>query len=262
MINFVNTQNELSFQIKFGIPDKCYGLQVAKKNAPLDFQYDSTEVISSFIAVKVDNNENPIDSINLSTSLIDFTGTQHICDGLTDYSSDLDAGLYYFLVNSKHKSEYFVVSTDLVQAPLGNTPITVSGLEFYDTQNDINWLDKIGSPVATYAEQYGENSTPLPFRYFASDAVSTFVAVNNTTLEETNLTVGLIASNGTYHTCDGLSDYSSDLSAGTYYFLVNDRYRSDIFCVVELQNVVAQDALLLETGDYLLLETGDRLLLE
>jgi hypothetical protein len=262
MINFVNTQEELSFQAKFGIPDKCYGLEIAKKNAPLDFQYDSTESVSSFIAVKVDNLGDPIDSINISTSLINFTGTQHICDGLTDYSSDLEAGLYYFLVNSKYQSEYFVVSIDLVQAALGNTPITVSGLEFYDTQNDINWRDKIGSPVDSYGIQFGENSKPLPFRYFASDAVSTFVAVNNTTLEETSLTTSLITSDGTYHTCDGLNDYSSDLSAGTYYFLVNDRYRSDIFCVVELQNVVAQDALLLETGDYLLLETGFRLLLE
>jgi hypothetical protein len=262
MINFVNTQNELSFQTKFGIPDKCYGLEIAKKNAPLDFQYDSTDAVSSFIAVKVDNLGNAIDSVNLSTSLIDSTGTQHICDGLTDYSSDLDAGLYYFLVNSKYQSEYFVVTTDLVQASLGNTPITVSGLEFYDTQNDINWKDKEGAPVDTYGIQFGENSTPLPFRYFASDAVSTFVAVNNTTLEETNLTTSLIASDGTYHTCDGENDYSSDLSAGTYYFLVNDRYRSDIFCAVELQNIITQDALLLETSDYLLLETGDRLLLE
>jgi hypothetical protein len=261
MINFVNIENELSFQTKFGIPDKCYGLEIAKKNSPLDFQYKSNEIVSSFLAILVNSNGIVIDSINLSTSLIDDSEDYHICTGLIDYASNLDAGIYYFLVNSKYQSEYFVVVEDLIQGSLSKPPITVSGLEFYDTENDIDWGDKLGAPVDNFGIQFSGNVRPLPFIYLATDTVTSFKIINNTTGQEITLSTGLITSDSTYHICTGLIDYASAPTSGTYYFFVNDRYRSDIFCILEFAPSVNR-FLLLETGDFLLLETGDRIILE
>ncbi len=229
MINFVDIRNELSYQKKYGIPDKYYGIEIARKNSPLDFQYYSVEVVGSFLAIKVDNNGDALESINLSTSLINDTGNYHKCTGLTDYATDLDCGLYYFLVNSNYQSEYFNVISGTIDGNLGKTPITISGLEFYDTQNEINWNKREGYPVDTFGIQGSENSIPLPFEYLATDSISTFSLVNNETGETTSLSTSLIISDGTSHKCTGLVNYASDLDCGIYYFLVNDRYRSDIF---------------------------------
>ena len=258
MLSFVNLDNKLSFQEDFGIPNQDFGLELALKNRPLNFQYESSESVTSFLAISVDSNGHVLDSINLSTSLISSNGTYHICNGLVDYSVNLECGIYYFLVNSKYKSEYFQVFTELVQGSLSVTPISVSGLGFYDNTIQIPWREKIGAPIDTYGIQYLEDSNPLPFRYFASDSVSSFKITNLTTGIETNLTSSLVSSDGTYHYCSGLVNFSSDLECGIYFFTVNDRYESELFATMELNNYY----LLLESGDFLLKEDGYKLILE
>ena len=236
MIAFVDTNNELSFQSKFGIPDKCYGNQAALKNKPLDFQYESSELVSSFLAIQLDGLGNVLDSINLSTSLITVSGGYHICDGLTAYSSNLDAGIYYFLVNSHYQSEYFVVVDDLIEGSLGYTDINISGLGFTDNTIELSWQEKEGSPDYLYGLEYAEDSTPLPFNYLASSSITSFKAINYQTLEETTLSNSFITADGTSHLCDGLTNYTTDLDCGVYYFVVNGRYESELFGVLELEN--------------------------
>ena len=47
-----------------------------------------------------------------------------------------------------------------------------------------------------------------------------------------------------HHICNGLTDFSQKLKPGTYYFIVNGRYESELFCTVELDN----DVWILDTG--------------
>ena len=133
MLGFVNIENENPIQSKLGAPYLTFGMQYALKSTPLDFQYESTEAVSTFSAIKVNNLGNYLETVSLNTALITSTGTYHVCDGRSNYASDLDCGIYYFLVNSKYQSEYFTVFDELAQASLGSTPISVSGLSFYDS---------------------------------------------------------------------------------------------------------------------------------
>jgi len=237
MIAFVDTEIELSFQDKTGIPDKHFGLEYSLKNKPLDFNYLSDEDVSSFLAIKVDSQGNATESINLSTSLITWDGTYHNCDGLTDYSSDLDEGLYYFLVNSRFKSEYYYVIPGLIESSGSYPTISLSGLGFTDNTIELSWNEKEGSPDVLFGLEYAENSTPLQFEYLSSEAISSFKAVNYYTGEETTLTTSLVIGNGTIHSCSGETNYSSDLGEGVYYFVVNDRYESELFQTFEVDNV-------------------------
>jgi hypothetical protein len=238
MLNFVNIENELSFQDRFSIPDSGFSTQIALKNKPLDFQYESSESVSSFEAVKLDAFGQYLESISLSTSLVVLSNGYHICDGLTDYSSDLECGNYYFIVNSKYKSETFRVITDIVQGSLGKNSIYVSGLHFFDNTIDIEFRNKPGKPYLYLGVEYSENSNILPFRYLSSESISTFQLIELNTLGQaintTTLSTSLVNSDGTYH-YNNDSEYN--FRCGTYYFLINGKYESEIFEVTELENV-------------------------
>lgn len=263
MLSFVNIENEISFQDRLNAPEVDFGLQIALKNRPLDFQYLSSEAVSSFSAIKISNIGIIEETISLSTSLITSNGTYHICDGNTDYSTDLDCGVYYFLVNGKYQSESFQVFDALVEGSEGLTPISISGLEFFDNTLEVPWRQRIGSPYLTFGIQYSRNTTILPFIYKSSEAISSFELVgidvfgNETSV--ISISTSFLDSDGDYHYS---LESSYTFECGYYYFRVNNKYESEIFGVINLENIVMADALLLETGDYLLLETGDRLLLE
>lgn len=238
MLNFVNIENEISYQDRLNSPEIDFGLQIALKNAPLDFQYLSSEAISSFSAIKIDNLGAIEETISLSTSLINSNGTYHICDGNTDYSTDLDCGVYYFIVNDKYQSESFQVFDELVEGSEGNTKISISGLEFFDNTVEVPWRQRIGSPYLTFGIQYSENSMILPFIYKSSEAITSFeligIDIFGNQISSENLNTSFISSDGTYHKSLE-SDYPLD--CGYYFFKVNDRYESEIFGVVELENV-------------------------
>lgn len=236
---FVNIENELSFQMKTSIPAGGFGPEISFKNKPLDFQYPSTEAVSSFLAVKLDANQNPIENITLSNLLITSDSVSHICDGLTDYATDLDCGDYYFLVNSKYQSETFRVFPDLIDSVSNQFPISVSGLGFVNINYETPYRKKAGAPDLNYARQYGENSTMLPFIYRATDSVTSIdlVEVDGLGVEvsTTSLSTALITSDGNYHTS---TEGSFSFSCGTYFFRVNNKYESDTFTIVELDNVI------------------------
>ena len=259
MLNFVNIENEITFQSRISIPDVNFGLQIALKNAPLDFEYPATESVSTFVAVNIDSLGNEVETISLSTSLIVADGVTHSCDGSTDYSEDLDCGSYYFLVNGKYHSETFTIIPAIVQGSLGNTPISVSGLEFYDSTYQVPYRDRKGHPDLTFGIQYSENSNLLPFKYVSSEAITSFdlieLDVLGNEVSTTSLSTSLISSDGSYHYSTG---NAYNFSCGIYFLRVNDKYESEIFASIELEN----SYLLLEIGDYLLLETGYKLLLE
>lgn len=237
-IAFINIENELSFQSKTGIPDKNYAPEIAFKNKPLDFQYDSTEVVSSFLAIKLDSNGQASDSINLSTSLINFTGSQHICDGLTNFSSDLEGGNYYFLVNSKYKSDNFNVVTALIEGVSNQNPIAVSGLGFVNLEYENPFRLKDGAPDLGYAKEYSENSNILSFIYEATDSVAKIDLIELDAIgqekEPVSLSTSLISSDGSYHTS---TQGSHSFSGGRFFFRVNDKYESDVFYISELENI-------------------------
>jgi len=264
MLGFADIRKELSFQDREGIPSKVFAKEYALKNRPLDFIYPSTEAVTSFVVVSVDLFGRDIEIFTLSNSLINWDGVNFICNGQTDYSTNLDSGTYYFLINGNLKSDHFCVLPDLVESIAVNIPIAASGLTFFDNTIDIPWSEKSGKPWPLFGIELAENSTPLQFSYLSSDAISSFKAIkvdnNLRVLSETILLTSLVSSDGSYHECTGLVDYGLTLECGVYYFKINGRYESELFGVVELDNF--EDALLLEFGDFLLLETGFKLLLE
>lgn len=261
MLSFVNIQENTAFQNRSGIADIDFASEFATNNYPLPFQYESTEAVSSFTIIKIDSFGSDYEIISLSTSLIQSDGEYHICDGLIAYSSPLSCGTYYFLVNGKYKSDLFEVLI-FNEATTSNSPISISGLEFFE--NDINYQGRQGSPFLNFGLQKSEFDKPLPFQYLSGESVSSFRALrlNNLgiTIETISLSISLIQSDGTYHLCDGLTNYSTGLGCGIYQFLVNDKYYSDYFEI--FGEAIDADELLLETGDFLLLETGYKLLLE
>lgn len=118
--------------------------------------------------------------------------------------------------------------------------ITKSGLSFVDINYQTPFWMRSGIPISTFGMQYMENTRMLPFIYLASDSVSSFTAVKITssfqTIAEYDLSTSLISSDGTYHICDGQTDFIASLECGFYYFIVNNKYYSDIVKTLELDN--------------------------
>lgn len=108
MLGFVDTTIEETFQDRHGVPDLNYGWQVASDIKPLTFQYESSEAISSFVAKRVDNLGDVINTVTLNTNLIQLVDGNHYCDGNTSYDTFFDCGLYYFVVNDRYQSDYFL----------------------------------------------------------------------------------------------------------------------------------------------------------
>jgi hypothetical protein len=106
-LEFYDTLFELDFEDKEGAPDFFFGSQFSKVNFPLDFEYLSTDSVSSFVAVKYNNLGKIEDTITLSTSLIESDGTSHKCDGLTEYTTHLEKGIYKYVVNDRYVSAKF-----------------------------------------------------------------------------------------------------------------------------------------------------------
>ena len=109
MIEFVNITEEVAFQDKHGISDIGFGHQYARDDRPLDFQYQSSEAVTSFTANRVDYKGRVTETTDLNTSLIISGGGVHTCTGQTEYEYTLPYGVYFFLVNNKYKSEFFKV---------------------------------------------------------------------------------------------------------------------------------------------------------
>ena len=123
--------------------------------------------------------------------------------------------------------------------------ITISGLEFIDNTKDIPFRDRSGAPYILAGVQLAPNHKPLLFEYEATDAVSTFelilISPQKIILNQITLTPGLITSNGSTHYCDGLTEYSVDLTYGLGFFVVNDRYESDVFNLIPTIQGVGYD---------------------
>lgn len=241
MLNFVDITKEVPFQNKDAIPFLTYGLQHALKSRPLDFFYSSAVAVTSFAAKKVNSLGVVVETVNLSTSLVVADGSMHMCAGLVDYASDLSNGIYYFEINGQYWSDYFLVNDTMVDGTSGQGRIDVSGLNFINTDYNISWRKKIGSPDILYGLPVFDNRMPPAFRYLASDDVSSFKFVTITPLgiigEEINISTSLITSDGTYHTCNGSSLYpSSYMSPSIGYFEVNLKYESDIVQLAKVEN--------------------------
>lgn len=123
--------------------------------------------------------------------------------------------------------------------------ISISGLRFYDNTENIPYIERSGAADINFAQEYSGIDYPLPFQYLASDVISSFKAIkidnNNNSLEEIDLDTSLITSDGTYHICSGVVEYSEFLNLGMYYFIVNDRYQSDNFKVIATKQGVGYD---------------------
>lgn len=260
MLNFVNITEELSFQERFGIPTEQFGIEYALKDNPLDFQYIAGEAVSTFEAVRLDNLGNALETVSLSTSLITYANGKHTCTGLVDYASPLDCGVYYFLVNSKYQSDYFQVLPTMEESTSTNLSISISGLEFIDTDYDIAEFEKIGIPVLPFGIQGAKTITPLDFSYLANEAVSSFYAIKidnlYNILDTITIETSLISYADGKHTCSGLVDFVTALDCGTYYYLVNGHFKSDVFSVVNLENDVTSNCLELFGGGTLELFGG------
>ena len=87
-----------------------------------------------------------------------------------------------------------------------------------------------------FGRQIALSTTPLDFQYESDEPVSSFIVVRkdrlNKTLETIDLNTDLISYDGSYHICNGQTDYSEALECGLYYFLVNGKYQSEDFEVL------------------------------
>lgn len=263
MLNFVDITVETAFQDREFISDVFFGLQIANPEFPLDFQYQASEAVTSFSAIRKDITGTIIETISLSTSLITYDSVNniHICNGLLDYVTHLECGYYHFLVNSKFQSEDFNVNIELEEVSINtNSIISISGLEFYDSNYDIPDYLKEGAPEITFASEFGTNLEPLPFQYRAFEVVSSFDLVkmsrDGTIISTTSLSTALItydSVNG-IHMCDGLTAYTDVVLCGLYYFSVNNRYVSKVFEIFELlcpiiDDIVVSNAISGSTAD-------------
>ena len=254
MLNFVNIENELSYQDKEVRLAASFGIQIANNIYPIDFQYQSDESISSFTLI----DKTTLEETSLSTALITADGEYHKCDGLTAYAESLACGIYYFLVNGKYQSEDFEVYVFTDVLPGLDSIISVEGTYFYDiTKDEPEWTKK-GAVYARFASEYSTNIQPNKFRYISTEAVSTFellkIDENYNILETTTLDTGLIESVDGYHTCSGLIAYTSDILPGLYYYRVNDKYYSSVFEIfslvcITIENIVITNAIEGETGN-------------
>lgn len=114
MLRFVDTLEELSYIEKEGIPEKLAGIQYSGAVKPIDFQYYSSEAVSSFQAVKIDSKGNEIETIDLNTSLVTLSSNRHICTGQVELGVLLDECIYFYRVNEHYDSEIFLVTFDVV----------------------------------------------------------------------------------------------------------------------------------------------------
>ncbi len=115
-------------------------------------------------------------------------------------------------------------------------------LQFVDIQTEKPYQDRSGISAIGFGLQYSRTNYPLDFQYSSDEtAITTFVAirVNNSgqDMDASTLSISLINADGSYHVCDGQTEFATRLSCGKYYFLVNGRYKSDLFQVVELENL-------------------------
>jgi len=238
MLNFIDITKELPYQSKDGIPYVQFGRQYATDDYPLDFQYLSDESIISFEAIKQDYLGNNIGTINLSTSLIELEYGNHVCTGLIAYATPLDTGLYYFIVNSKYKSEDFNVITITESSFDADSVISICGLNFIDNTKELPAWDKVGASYPLFGVEYASTKYPLNFQYKSSEVISSFKAVKVTPdceiMAEVDLNTSLITSLNGIHTCTGTDNYTSDLDNSMYYFIVNDKYISNLFINSEL----------------------------
>jgi len=81
MLRTVNTEKNVPYHQRYGIPDLLLGSQYSQNNKPIDFQYVSTNAVTSFEAVKLDVRGNIIETVTLSTSLVTLSSNRHICTG-------------------------------------------------------------------------------------------------------------------------------------------------------------------------------------
>lgn len=114
MLRVIDTDKELSYINKVGIPDLLAGIQYSGAIKPLDFQYYSTEAITSFQAIKIDSRFKEIETLNLDTSLVTLSSNRHICTGQTELGVLLDECIYFFRINGHYDSEPFLVTNDIV----------------------------------------------------------------------------------------------------------------------------------------------------
>ena len=123
MINFSDTDNNIAFQDRLAYPEIGFAVEYSPDNYPLDFQYISSEAVSSFVAKRIDNMGRVTDTITLTTSLVTLTDGYHICTGLEEFADPLSFGFYYFLVNGHYQSDNFKViclrNTDCLDIEIG-----------------------------------------------------------------------------------------------------------------------------------------------
>ncbi len=238
MLNFVDIQADLRFRDRTGAPAITFALQGSKSTAPLDFQIETNEAASAFVAIRIDSLGNQISSTDIELSLLTYDSPYLLSDGQTDFITDLDCGLYYYLINGRWESEIFAVVETLTDGTDTTSDIQVDGLTFYDTEKDIDYQQRQGAPDILFAKEHGTNTKPLKFRYKATDSVTSFIVYQIDLLEnvlnEIILDTSLITSDSSYHDCSGLEKYSTYLNLGLFYFVVNDRYKSKKFEVAEL----------------------------
>lgn len=113
MLRFVNIQKDLPYLELFGISDILFGVQYSPNDKPLDFQYQSSNDVTKFEAVKINPRKEIIDTISLSTSLVTLDAGRHICTGQVNFAENLPEGLYYFNVNDQYYSELFIVTYEI-----------------------------------------------------------------------------------------------------------------------------------------------------
>jgi len=254
MLSFVNIENELSYQDKFVRLEPEFGIQIANNVYPLDFQYESDETVSTFTLV----NKKTLAETSLNTALIASDDTYHKCSGLVAYTTALECGVYYFLVNSKYQSEDFEVYVFADILPGQNSIVSIEGTYFFDNTKDEPEWNKRGAVYARFASEYSTNIQPNKFRYLSTETVTSFellkINENYEILETTSLDTSLINVADGYHTCSGLIAYSADILPGLYYYRVNNRYYSSVFEVfslacVTIENIVITNTIEGETGN-------------
>jgi len=109
-----DSYNELSSIEKFGAADILFAVQYSTSDKPLMFQYLSDESISSFDAVLVDFSGNEVERINLNTGIITSVSGVHSVTGEDNLSKNLCAGLFYFEINGHYRSEFFIVTYEIL----------------------------------------------------------------------------------------------------------------------------------------------------
>ena len=123
MLEFVDNTEETPYKDREGIPEIAFGRQYGINTRPLDFQYESTEAITSFSAVEIDRTKRIISTTALNTPLITSSGGYHTCTGLEPYGLYLPCGTYYFLVNDRYESDVFKILAQTCIVIVGNIDV-------------------------------------------------------------------------------------------------------------------------------------------